>query len=119
MHDWQRNQIEIYASQFFYEVRPRFTARQTIYTTSALQKFLAVLWVAQEILKLLIRNPTWPSPSDRPGLQDLQWEDKTTLQFETSESTRLLLRHIPLREQMEKRTRLAVEEVSPKSSKKQ
>lgn len=106
----EKNYIDIHASRFFYDVRPRFTAKQTIYTASALQKFLAVLWVTQEILKLLIKNPTWAAPSDRPGIRELQWEDKTSLQFETSENTRLLLRHLPLRKQIEERVKLTVEQ---------
>lgn len=110
LSDVQKYHLDFHASQFFYEVRPRFTARQTIYTASALQKFLAVLWTTQEILKLLVHNPTWASPSDRPGLRELQWDDKTSLQFETSENTRLLLRHLPLREQIEQRAKLAVEQ---------
>ena len=111
----KKNQLDIHASHFFYEVRPGFTARQTIYTSSALQKFLAVLWVTQEVLKLLIINPTWAAPSERPGLRELQWNDKTGLQFETSENTRLLLRHIPLRNQIEQRAKLTVKpEITPK-----
>ena len=108
--DLQKNQLDIHASQFFYEVRPKFAAKQILNTPQASQKFLAVLWVTQEILKILILNPTWPSPSDRPSIQELKWEDKSNLENETSENTRLLLRHSPLRKQIEKRARDIVEE---------
>ena|SRR5437762_2634968 len=110
MFDMQRNQLDIHASHFFYEVRPKFTAKQILNAPQALQKFLAVLWVTQEILKILILNPTWPSPSDRPRLSELKWEDKSNLELETSENTRLLLRHAPLRKQIEKRARDIVAE---------
>ena len=107
----QKNQLDIHASHFFYEVRPKFTAKQILNTPQSLQKFLAVLWVTQEILKILILNPTWPSPSDRPSISELKWEDKSNLENQTSENTRLLLRHPPLRKQIEKRARdLVVEE---------
>ena len=100
--DMQRNQLDVHASQFFYEVRSKFTAKRILNSPQALQKFLAVLWVTQEILKILILNPTWPSPSDRPNIPELKWEDKSNLESETSENTRLLLRHAPLRKQIEK-----------------
>lgn len=105
----QKNQLDVHASHFFYDVRPKFTAKQILNTPQALQKFLAVLWVTQEILKILVLNPTWPSPSDRPSIQELKWEDKSNLENETSENTRLLHRS-PLRKQIEKRSRTVVEE---------
>ena len=71
------------------------------------------MWVAQEILKLLINNPTWAAPSGRPNLRELQWNDKTGLQFETSENTRLLLRNLRLKDQIEKRAKLTVKQDIP------
>ena len=111
--DLQKNQLDIHASHFFYDVRPKFTAKQILNTPQALQKFLAVLWVTQEILKILILNPTWAPPSDRPSIRELKWEDKSNLENETSENTRLLLRHLPLRKQIEKRARDIVQAEKP------
>lgn len=62
-------------------------------TTSKALKYLATLWVSQEILKLLPNNPPWKQRSERVNLQKLQWNDEIALRAETDENTRLILVH--------------------------
>ena len=62
-------------------------------TTSETLKFLATLWVSQEILKLLPYNPPWKKLSQRVDLQQLSWKDEITLRAETAENSRLILGH--------------------------
>ena len=62
-------------------------------TTSKTLKYLATLWVSQEILKLLPNNPPWKQLSERVNLQKLEWNDEIPLRVETAENTRLILVH--------------------------
>lgn len=57
--------------------------------------FLAILWVAQEILKSLIYKPPWDRVVDRPQLRELRWDDHRMLLMETAQNTRSLLAQIP------------------------
>jgi hypothetical protein len=74
-------------------------------TISETLKFLATLWVSQEILKLLPNNSPWKETSERVDLQQLGWNDEIALRAETAENSRLMLghsrlmlSHIPARE---------------------
>ena len=60
-------------------------------------KFVAVLWVAQEILKLLVPNPSWNRIIDRSALQELRWDDEKRLTYETTENNKLFVSEAPER----------------------
>jgi len=56
-------------------------------------KFLAFLWVAEEILKLVPRNPPWEKVAGHLHFRDLKWMDEARLQVETAKNERLILQH--------------------------
>ena len=90
------HKLDILSTQIFSEIRLQFEERWNSYTRELHIKFLAILWVAQEILKSLIYNPPWDRIADRPQIRELRWDDQKTLLMETSQNTRSLLAQIPL-----------------------
>jgi hypothetical protein len=62
-------------------------------------KFVAVLWVAQEILKLLVPNPSWNRMIDRSAVQELRWDDEKRLTYETTENNKLFVAEAPTRKE--------------------
>jgi hypothetical protein len=62
-------------------------------TPSQRTKFLAFLWVTEEILKLVPRNPPWEKVAGHLHLRDLNWTDESRLQVETAKNERLLLQN--------------------------
>jgi len=60
-------------------------------------KFVAVLWVAQEILKLLVPNPSWNRMADGAAIQELRWDDERRLTYETNENNKLFVTEPPPR----------------------
>ena len=60
-------------------------------------KFMAILWVTQEILKLVPANPPWPKLAGQMQLiQIIKWNNMGVLEIETAKNTQLLLRHTRL-----------------------
>ena len=60
-------------------------------------KFVAVLWVAQEIHKLLVPNPSWNRMADGAAIQELRWDDERRLTYETNENNKLFVTEPPAR----------------------
>ena len=90
------HKLDIFSTQIFSEIRLQFEVRWNSYTRELHIRFLAILWIAQEILKSLMYNPPWDRVSDRPYIRELRWNDQRTLLMETSQNSRLLLAQIPL-----------------------
>jgi hypothetical protein len=55
-----------------------------------LKKFLSVLWVAQEITKLMTSKEQFPGIAERHQLQELSYGDLVGLQAELEENSRML-----------------------------
>jgi hypothetical protein len=92
----------MHSTRFFFEVRLLFKERRKFYPKQFAKKYFAILWVAQEILKVLPSDPPWDHGVDRKGLQELQWDDSSSLRSETSENTRLILVHHPQIKKLER-----------------
>ena len=78
-------------------------------------KFIAILWVAQEILKLLVPNPSWNRMTDHSALQELRWDDEKRLAYETSENNKLFVTEPPERKPAVRRYN-STRSISTKSS---
>lgn len=91
----QKYKLDQTSSQIFYDLRLELSQKGRIRTTLDLGKFLAVLWIAQEILKLSQAfNPlSNPLQFANPGwrVQYLKWDDVQTLQQQTDQNTQMLL----------------------------
>ena len=78
-------------------------------------KFIAVLWVAQEILKLLVPNPSWNGTSDRAAIRELRWDDEKRLSYETTENNKLFVAEPPRKKSVLRR-HTSLRSVSTRSS---
>jgi len=88
----QKHRLNTNAAWVFFEVRPEIM-RKASKSSSHRTKFLAFLWVAEEILKLAPRNPPWEKAAGHLHLRDLKWTDEARLQAETAKNERLILQH--------------------------
>jgi hypothetical protein len=77
-------------------------------------KFVAMLWVAQEILKLLVPNPSWNRMEDRSSIRELRWDDEKRLAYETTENNKLFITEPPRKTSV--RRRPSILSVSTRSS---
>jgi hypothetical protein len=82
------------STKFFIDIRPRFVARRKGYSKSLVQKFYAILWVVQEILKTVPTDAPWEQGLNRKGLPELQW-DEASIRSDTEENSRLIFQHHP------------------------
>jgi hypothetical protein len=81
-----------HAAWVFFEVRPELM-RNPPKTASQRAKFLAFLWVSEEVLKLVPRNPPWAKSVGQLQLGDLNWTDEPRLKRETSKNEKLILNY--------------------------
>lgn len=88
----QKHRLNAHAAWVFFEVRPKLI-RNPPETASQRAKLLAFLWVSEEVLKLVPRNPPWAKSVGQLQLGDLNWTDESRLKRETSKNEKLILNY--------------------------
>ena len=89
---WQKHHLHKHSMRFFFEVRPQLIWYSNFNLRSI--NFSAVLWVTQEILKLVPTNPPWAQTAGQMHVvQGLSWDNPSLLQAEAMKNTHLILHY--------------------------